>query len=192
MRPEVRAQFPGFTARYEGRIPWLYVDVKGLVTVGLGCLVDPVGLATSLPFHRPDSSPASTAEIRAEWTLIKTTPDLPKRGAGAAGKLAKLRLSESAIDDLARHRLDANERILAACFPKWEEWPAAAQLAVLSMAWAAGAGFTRKFPRFTVACLAKDWAGAAAECKLREAGNPGIVPRNVKNRELLLSCTDAP
>lgn len=190
MRPEVRAQFPAFTARYEGRIPWMYVDVKGLVTIGLGCLIDPVGMATSLPFVTATGEQASSSEIRAEWGVVKHTPGLPQKGAGAAKQLCRLRLPEKAIDELARYRLDANERVLLGAFPDWESWPAAAQLGVLSMAWAMGAGFTKKWPKFTAACRALDWAKAAAECKMREAGNPGIVPRNKKNAELFRSCAD--
>lgn len=193
MKPEVRAQFPEFTARFEGRIPWLYVDVKGLVTVGLGCLCDPVGMATSLPFVTAAGEQASTSEIRAEWGVVKYTPGLPEKGAGAAKLLCRLRLPETAIDELARHRLDANERILTGHFPEWEQWPAPAQLAVLSMAWAMGAGFPKKWPAFAAACRAQQWLVAAENCKIREAGNPGIVPRNKKNAELFrAAATPAP
>src|SRR6185503_10062976 len=69
-------------------------------------------------------------------------------------------------------------------FPAWEEWPADAQLGVLSLAWAVGAGFAPKWPKFTAACLASDWAGARENCTLREEKNPGVIPRNQANRRL--------
>lgn len=184
MRPEVREQFPSFTARYEGRIPWMYVDVKGLVTIGLGCLIDPVGMATSLSFAHLDGSPADANAISAEWRVIKHTPGLPQRGAGAAKALCRLRLPEAAIDDLARVRLDANERILRGFFPEWDSWPGEAQLGVLSMAWAMGAGFPRAWPVFAAACAARDWVTASQNCRMREDGNPGVVPRNAMNAKL--------
>lgn len=67
-------------------------------------------------------------------------------------------------------------------FPTLEEYPADAQLGILSMAWACGPGFPRTFKNFTRSVLNGDWAGAAASCKIREAGNPGVVPRNKANR----------
>ena len=40
------------------------------------------------------------------------------------------------------------------------------------------------WPKFTAACNMGDWIAAAAECKMEEAGNPGLVPRNLANRQL--------
>jgi hypothetical protein len=48
------------------------------------------------------------------------------------------------------------------------------------MSWACGPGF--QFARLARALCDRDWAVAAVECKIREAGNPGVVPRNVANR----------
>src|SRR5690606_6058570 len=56
----------------EGRVDCMYLDVKGLVTVGVGNLVDPVHLAERLPFRRPDGSLATREEIRAAWHTVKT------------------------------------------------------------------------------------------------------------------------
>jgi GH24 family phage-related lysozyme (muramidase) len=188
VKPEVREKFPAFTAIYEGRIPWLYQDIKGLITIGLGCLVDPVGLATGLPFvYAGTTQQADANAIAAEWRIIKGTTDLAHKGAGAARALCKLRLPEAAIDELARFRLDANERILFGYFHDWEQWSAEAQLGVLSMAWAMGAGFPKKWTTFREACVAQDWAKAAENCRIREEGNPGIVPRNKRNRALFLA-----
>jgi GH24 family phage-related lysozyme (muramidase) len=187
MKPEVREQFPAFTAKFEGRIPWLYLDVKGLVTIGLGCLCDSVNVATSLPFVDAAGNRASTAAIEAEWRVIKAHTELAQKGAGAARKVAQLRLPEEAIDNLARQRLEANELILLRYFPDFDSWPAPAQLGVLSMAWAMGAGFPAKWPHFADACRARDWDAASASCKMREEGNPGLVPRNRKDAELFLA-----
>lgn len=191
MRPEVRAQFPAFTTRYEGRIPWMYADVKQLVTIGCGNLIDPVGLALGLPFVHADGSTATQAEINAEWHRVKNALELARLGAGAAKKYCRLHLTDIAINGLLLARLDMNEAILAKTFPAWESWPAEAQLGVLSMAWAMGAGFTKKWPTFTRAALDERWAECADNCKIREDGNPGIVPRNVANKKLFMAAASS-
>ena len=51
-----------------------------------------------------------------------------------------------------------------------------------SVLWAVGAGFYTKFPNLARCIDAQDWLGCVASCKIREEGNPGVVPRNAKNR----------
>jgi hypothetical protein len=72
-------------------------------------------------------------------------------------------------------------------FHCFDEWPADVQLGIHSMAWAMGAGFMRKFPKFTDACKACDWKRAAVECRMNTVNNPGLVPRNVANKKLFLT-----
>jgi GH24 family phage-related lysozyme (muramidase) len=188
MRPSVLAIFPSFSAKFEGRVHFCYLDIKGLVTIGVGNLIDPVGAALHLPFvHSSDNSPASPSEIAAEWSTIKQHTGLAKEGYQAAGRIAKLMLTDDSIDVLVRRRLLADEAYLKKTFLDWEAWPADAQLAVLSMAWALGAGFTRVFKSFSACCDRLDWSGAAANCSINSTGNPGIVPRNIANHALLIA-----
>ena len=49
------------------------------------------------------------------------------------------------------------------------------------MAWAMGPAGPGAFPTFRAACQKLDFKTAAAECKMNEAGNPGLVPRNQAN-----------
>jgi hypothetical protein len=49
------------------------------------------------------------------------------------------------------------------------------------MSWAMGPGGPGGFPQFRAACQNLDFNAAAAECKMSEAGNPGLVPRNQAN-----------
>ncbi len=179
MYSSVRGIFPEFSTQFEGRVEWMYLDVKGLVTIGVGNLIDPLSAALGLPFvHRVDGSPASRDEIGAEWTALKDNSSLAQKGHLACKPLTKLVLTDPAIDDLVRGRLDQNEVLLRQPFPDWDSWPADAQLGVLSMAWAMGAGFPAEWPKFTTACKARDWPGASANCHISEVGNPGVKPRN--------------
>jgi hypothetical protein len=135
MRPAVAAAFTGFTAQFEGIVPEMYTDVLGLVTTGIGNLIDPVAAALYLPWtRRSDGGLASAAEVAAEWGAVKT------------GKLAwyprraprPLFLTSAAVSALVARRLNANEVFLAKRWPNWAQWPADAQLAAHSCAWAAG------------------------------------------------------
>lgn len=185
LAPEVLARWIAHTERYEGRIPWMYLDIRGLVTVGAGVLVDPVDLAVGLPLrHRSTGGYAHPAEIRAEWYRLKAQPGLAHAGARAAGVLASLALSEGDLDALTWARLDSTVAALVRRWPDLPGWPWQVQLAVCSWAWAVGA--LAQWPKFDAALKAQDWATAAEECRIREEGNPGVVPRNTENRRLLM------
>jgi GH24 family phage-related lysozyme (muramidase) len=191
MRPDVLRVFPEFSRRWEGDVGWFYVDVLGLVTIGIGCLVDPLERALSLPMvRRSDGSKATKAEIRASWEAVKGAADRLKRlHFRYARDYSTVELPRSGIDQLMLERLAASEAWLRKTFPAWGECPADAQLGIVSMAWAAGANFTAKFPRFTAAARAGDWWTCADECRLREEGNPGVVPRNLADRYLFMCAT---
>lgn len=182
MRPAVRAAFVGFTAPLEGVVRYLYADNKGLVTVGIGNLVDPVASAVHLPFRRPDGTLASRDEIVADWARVKNDPNAATRGHRYAATITTLRLTGEDIERLVMGKLDANDAALSRRFPEFETWPADAQLATHSMAWACGSAF--RFPRLEAALRARDFALAAIECNMNEAGNPGLRPRNIANRVL--------
>jgi GH24 family phage-related lysozyme (muramidase) len=188
MHQSVLDIFPKFTCEFEGRVSWMYLDIKGLVTIGLGCLIDPEVTAGHLPFVRlQDKQPANASEICLEWNRIKGMKTLAQKGHLAARQYCALRLLERDIDNLARKRLLDNELILKLAFPDWNNFPADAQLAINSMAWAMGAFFFRKWPRFMKAVNDKDWNLAAVNCSMRTEGNPGLIPRNKANKKLFLS-----
>lgn len=185
MKPSVIAIFPAFTKRLEGQVDHMYLDVLGLVTTGLGCLIDPLGLALNLPWqHRYEARPATKSEIAAEWNLVKSRQDLAKYHYNRIGKLTSLRLTAEGIQQLATARLNLYEKDLRSKLPRWDNWPADAQLATMSMAWAMGSGFTKKFTNWLNSAQHGNWNACAVECEMRSAGNAGIVPRNKANQAL--------
>ena len=186
MRQSVRQIFPSFSVRFEGRVSWMYLDIKGLVTIGIGNLIDSENVTAQLPFFQKGSgAPASKEAIVAEWRLLKTRQDLAAKGHRACEAITNLRLTDAAIDDLVLQRLELNETILKRTFAEWDSWPADAQLAVLSMAWAMGAGFPASWPKFTAACKARDFIAARGESQMNDVGNAGLKPRNAANALLL-------
>jgi len=168
----------------------MYLDIKGLVTVGVGNLIDPVAEAQALPFrfkNKPGiSAPGSSAtpdQIAAEWQTLKSNSSLATKGYTACEPLTQLELSDDAINSLISARLTQNESYLKRqeWFLGFDTWPADAQLGLLSMAWAMGPAGPVGFPNFRAACQKLDFSTAAAECKMSEAGNPGLIPRNRAN-----------
>lgn len=209
MHQSVANQWRAFNTPFEGLVPFMYADVKGLVTIGMGNLIDPVSAATSLPFQKrskpaersnlneilaewnrakPAPAKATTAEIVAEWNKVKTAPNA-RKGWTVSNAICKLELSPAAVDDLIRKKLAQNEKTLKQhkSFAGFDDWPADAQMALLSMAWAMGPAFGPKWPKFSAAFANKDapdFETAAANCRMSEAGNPGLVPRNNANQHL--------
>ena len=184
--PEVRARWVTFNSPLEGRISWMYLDIKGLVTTAIGILIDPMESALYLPWVTPAGERATRAEIEADWRAVKRQTGLARKGAGAAASVARLRLTPEGVEQVTLAKLDVMARALCDDFPELPSWPWQAQMATLSLCWAVGTALPRGWPRLTAALRAQDWATAAAECEIRSEGNPGVVPRNERNRALYL------
>lgn len=195
MRASVLAAFPSFTARFEGRLPYMYTDVKGLVTTGIGNLIDPIAEALPLPWKNADGSAASQQQITDEWNRIKSA--FPGVQSSGDAKIATLHLDPGDIDNLVTSKSQQNEAILKSEFPGYDSWPADAQLAILSWAWAQGPG-NSGWPALTQALNASppDFLTAAGPAGdptnpamrgqgwLNDTGNPGLRPRNLANKLL--------
>jgi GH24 family phage-related lysozyme (muramidase) len=177
-----------FSTPLEGRVHWMYLDILGLVTAGVGNLADPIGLALIMPWVMPDGSPAPHDQIRRDWTALKAQQQLKKLHYKYAANVTKVRLTDAGIDAMVAKKLEQNALYLRQTyFPDWNKWPADAQLGALSMAWAVGPGFPTKFGNFTRFAKEQKWLEAMASCKIRETNadgspNAGIVPRNRANR----------
>lgn len=182
MRLSVRRAFVDFTAPFEGVVSWLYADVKGLLTTGIGNLADPLPLALAMPWVHPDGKPATSIEIAREWQNVKNRPELAKLGHRVAARYSTIRLTPEGIEKVVSAKLNAMARYLVGRFLDFDVWPADAQLGVLSVAWACGPAF--RFPKLQAALLEQDWSTAAYECRIDTTGNPGVAPRNKANETL--------
>ncbi len=186
MRPTVRSVFYDFNLPMEGAVNHLYQDVKGLVSIGVGHLVDPVASAVHLPLKREDGSLASRDEIVAEWARVKGEPSFARLGHRAAQQVTRLHLTKEDLLEMLLRKLDANDVYLSRRFPEMGEWPADAQLAVHSLSWACGPAF--RFPLLAAALQRQDFTVASVECHMdvnsEGVYNPGIIPRNTVNRML--------
>lgn len=204
MRDIVRRSFVAFSGPLEGVVPWMYADVRGLVTCAIGILIDPMSYALALPWVRRDGSPATPGEIVQDWHRIKGDASMARLGHRAAERVTALRLTTEGVERVVLAKLDEVDAQLAQRWQEYPTWCADAQLAVLSMAWAMGVGFA--YPKFDDAVRRQLWAvfnaegelvgGAAHECGIRseddprtaaDESNPGVRPRNLRNRLLLVA-----
>jgi GH24 family phage-related lysozyme (muramidase) len=193
IHPAVRDAWLPWNAPIEGIVSWMYLDIRGLVTTGLGQLCDPCILALALPWQSADGISASTAQVESAWQAVKANLALAHEGAAAAEDVTVLRLPQSDIAATALATLDRYAAILAA-FPAlagFGAWPADAQLGALSMAWAMGPGFPRLFPHWCADCQAGDWTQAAVDCWMADAGNAALRRRNLANRALFAAAAKA-
>lgn len=184
MRPTARAVVRPLSEQLEGRTRNPYADVKGLVTVSVGCLIEPIELALKLPWEI-DGRAATEAEIRADWNTVNELPtkwgDKPWT-AKRQEPYTRIRLSDAGVDQLMAKRLDANIAYLKTrLFTEWDTYPADAQLAIMLTAWALGAGFDKtKPPRHALvaAIRSRDWLAAKVHAHIDTAGNAGVLERN--------------
>lgn len=168
----------------EGYCQHMYLDVKRLVTTGVGNLIHDVNDAIKLPWQHPDGRFATDDEVRACHRLVMTDMSLNPRDGGAQyAKLPKnaLRISKAAVDTLVRYKLLENDAILNQRFPQAASWPADAIMAIHSWMWACGPHET-KWPRFLAAAAKSDFMEMAKEATFKN--NP---KRTAATKQLLLN-----
>ena len=177
--------------QFEDYKRFLYADIKGLVTTGIGNLADPIGLALAMPW-KIDGRTASQAEIATAWNAVKSTfnaASTPPKADWYA-HLTNIRLDDGYIRTLVTQTLKANDAMLAKAYSGYPNWPADAQLAIHSMAYAMGVGRVLPgglFKNFIAAMNRNppDFRAAAAASHIDERGNPGVATRNLANKLLL-------
>jgi peptidoglycan hydrolase-like protein with peptidoglycan-binding domain len=203
MHQSVRDGFITFNSPLEGRVRFMYLDIKSLVSTGIGNLLDTddpshfgsnphlMAYAYGLGwFDKNDGTQTavSNAEIDAEYTTVKfsgsATWSIQQKET-----LTRLRITDATIDQLVLNKFSEMETVLRGRppFAGFDTWPADAQLGLLSMAWAMGPAFN--FPNFQSGAASNDFRIMARECKMTEAGNPGVIPRNVRDALLFLNAS---
>jgi hypothetical protein len=197
MHQSVQDAFIPFSQPLEGRVRFMYLDVKSLVSTGVGNLLDADDMNNfgSNPHLLPDAftlgwfvdpqntgtgPEASDAEIEQEYQTVKFS-GTALQPTGQKETITRLRITDEAIDSLVMDKLASFENTLRGRqpFAGLDDWPADGQLGLFSMAWAMGPLF--RFPNFQDAAEAGDWLTMAQECRMTEEGNPGVIPRNVRN-----------
>jgi GH24 family phage-related lysozyme (muramidase) len=174
--------------QHEGVIPHMYLDVVGLVTVGVGFLLRTAEDAVALRFvNRATGNLATAAEKRQEWTTVAAQEKA--RRAGYYRQFTQLDLPAEQIDRRLEFLLGEFENVLKRRFPNFERFPWKAQLGLLDMVYSLGpSGFFRGYPKMCAAVARQDWLGAAAEC---ERGGVSAT-RNRECKQLFLDAAMPP
>ena len=169
-------------ARWEGRYPHMYLDTKGLVTVGIGKMLPDVQAARKLGFVvRATGAAAAPGAIAADFNAVR------KRKAGMPAKsyqpFTALDLPDPAIDQLLVDELAAFEDQLQKNFARHATYPEPVRRALLDMIYNLGLAGLLKFRKLKIAIEQGDWKGAAAQCHRSGPSDE----RNEWTRELFLA-----
>jgi hypothetical protein len=177
MHAAAQAAWQTFITKDEGNIPYMYLDTKMLITVGIGNLIDPVSQALTLPFQfkannaagAPVGRAATRQEIEKEWLSLKNHASktmLARNGHTSCARLTSLELTAATRQRLFDRVTAEHETQLVTYFPDFAKWPADAQLGLMAMAWGLGKYFPGKWPKFTAACKKEDFDTASAESRI--------------------------
>ena len=199
MRQVVKDRFHAFSTPFEGRRYHMYLDVKGLVTTGVGNLLASPQAASALDFKHGGAGGAiaGDGEVEAAWQDLKDHAPWGKPSSVSAkdvyGQRNDLRLDNADIDTLVDQMLAAFDNDLKMRFTttpaqgkpasdaNYADYCADAQLGLLSMQWP---GSFHTFVTFQDAVRNSRWFEAARQCYFDVKDNPGIIPRNRANRWL--------
>jgi len=129
---------------------------------------------------------ASRQNVIDAWTAVKQqnqfVPDFSQRGGGAYQNLTPLTLTMQDMRDLFNRTLNDFDSKLSVHFPGYESFPADAQFALLSMAWAMGPNFN--FPQLKSALDKRDFQSAIPLSFFKGGGGTPDKPtgRNADNQ----------
>jgi hypothetical protein len=193
---------PDIFAKWEGpRLPYMYTDVKGIVTCATGNALFTAAAAEALAWVNPDGSPCSKAQVDAAYAAVKAA--YPKVQSTACARLTTIRLTPAAITGLIDRTIAADWGYLCAQYGNAKDLPADAQLMLLSSSWAWGSYFANVWDRIGAMQDGTKYGAAFKMCLARgdfktaglvvraasaheEGINPGIIPRDLAEVAMLL------
>lgn len=151
----------------EGRIPYMYQDTKGNVTVGVGYLIANESMALELNWiDKKTRILADKKTISEEFHLISTLPVSNSKATSYSDKTSII-LSDEDIDRLRDQRIIEKQQQLRKYLPL-ETYPVEAQEVLIDMGFNLGVnGLLKKFPTFIKAVKNKDWKTASEECHVK-------------------------
>ena len=148
MHQSASNQIIDYLTSFEAFVPWMYLDSLGLVTTGIGNLLDPYSTyGKKVSFYwRSDNGRATDAEVKAEFDLVKSKA-VPGGRAPQAGfqsykafeSITKLRASKDDVYAAVRTALKALEAAAVQYFGRdFDTLPADVQVVFVQMSNAGG------------------------------------------------------
>jgi GH24 family phage-related lysozyme (muramidase) len=170
---------------FEGRVPWLYLDEPGLVTVGVGNMLPNVLAAERLPFQNAAGILSTTDEIKADFSRVAAMS--PNHLPTFYLCSTSIRLTDYTIESLLFRVVTEVDGYLRNFFSRFEVWPTPAKLATLDMVYNLGPGrFGRGYPNLIRALFAQNWTDAATE-SARDNKDAAFILRNQWTRDSYLA-----
>ncbi len=160
------------TSVYEGRTTWMYKDIAGVVTCGIGHALFSALDAMVIEWDQPK------AQINADWIAVHDAPT--GHIASWYEPLTRSRLSSKVVEELLSADMINVRTVIEIYFPDFNKFPSSAQEAIQDMAFNLGPHFPKDWPKFAACVLRHDWNGAADECVRR-----GISEARNKATQLL-------
>jgi GH24 family phage-related lysozyme (muramidase) len=171
---------------FEGVVPWMYLDIRGYVTVGVGEMLATSERAVSLGFLDTNNQPIAPSAILDDYTRVSALP--PAKTAGFYRSSNSPILLHSAIDTLLMQHLVFFDTQLSQRFANYSGFPDTAKLGLLDMIYNLGAsGLFNGFPTFMGYVQKQDWPNAATQC---QRNGPGPA-RNEWTKQQFLAAADA-
>lgn len=172
---------------YEGYSPYMYLDIKGLVTVGIGHQIDGVKAAAKLPFHDRKTKTQSHA-IHKENAYLKVLNSGIKDGLlRAFENVTQIDLNPADIRDIFKDDINIFIRELKQNnrFPDFETYPGLVQRGILDLVFNFGVPiFFDLYGQFQKALSERNWIEVANQSTRKEFDDKGKFLDNVHKRNI--------
>ena len=167
---------------HEGVVSHMYLDIVGLVTIGVGFMLPNPAAAQALKLVRRGTGKAATKEEKAaEWETVHQQRKAMR--ASTYKKFTQLDMPDDEIDKQLGVLIDGFARNLRNRFAKFDRFPDPAQIGLLDMIYSLGPkGLFVGFPKFCAAVDAQDWKACARESRRRNVSDN----RNADLKQLFL------
>jgi GH24 family phage-related lysozyme (muramidase) len=152
-----------YLREHEGVVSYMYLDVVGLVTIGVGFMLPSPDAAEALNLVCRDTrAPASAEQKRQDWESVHT--QAKAKLAAAYKPFTKLDLPDSEIDSELAKRLNDFTKNLNNRFPEFTAFPATVQIGLLDMIYSLGPrGLYHGYPKLCAAAETLDWKTCAEQ-----------------------------
>lgn len=161
--------------RYEGRVPHMYLDTKGFVTVGVGHLLKDAAAAKQIAFIvRETGQPASAKQIEEEFNKFKALVSDKNKIAKAYKRHSELIITDSLMDKQVEQHIMNFEKELKRLYgeSEFQTYPDNVKLALFDMIFNLGmTTLKNSFPNFNKHIKARNFKQAALESKRKDVSN---------------------
>lgn len=177
------------TESFEGNVPWMYLDTKGNVTVGIGHLLGNAGEAKQLFFVRSGTGiRATAAEIDRAFNAVARARFGSNVDAQSFRNLTQIELTTGEIDNIYKSDVAVFHTAVKGLFPDFLTYPEIAKRAIVDLPFTMGvSGFRGIFKDFQAAVRSRNWKVAAVESERRfKNKKTGKISANMVRRNAII------